>query len=87
LEDVQDTLEMGRRQQVSARVIRGFSGSRVSTLQVFNQDPVRRISLKEFIGQKMAQAQTAATANGVDFQAALAKVDHTTMASLQKELS
>jgi hypothetical protein len=35
----------------------------------------------------MAQAQAAATANGVDFQAALAKVDQTTMASLQKELS
>jgi hypothetical protein len=88
LEDVQETLEMGRRQQVSGRVIRSISsGSPVSMRQVFNQDPVRRIPLKEFIGQKMAQAHAAATANGVDFQAALAKVDQTTMESLQKELS
>jgi len=50
--------------------------------QVFNRDPVRSIPLKQFIQQKM---QVAASSGG--FQEAMSKVDETTIASLQKELS
>ncbi|CAG7848308.1 SubName: Full=Uncharacterized protein {ECO:0000313/EMBL:CCA73991.1} [Serendipita indica DSM 11827] len=51
---------------------------------LFKRDPVRNIPLKEFIQQKMQQAQAVA---GVEFQAALSKVDSATIASIQKQLS
>ncbi|KAG8825707.1 hypothetical protein FRC19_010697 [Serendipita sp. 401] len=55
--------------------------------EVFQRDPIRNAPLKEFIKQKMAQAQQAAGVNGVDFEAALGKVDGSAMASIQKEFS
>ncbi|KAG8829540.1 hypothetical protein FRC17_006424 [Serendipita sp. 399] len=69
LEDVNETLELKRREEV------------------FKHDSIRRTPLKEFIQQKLAQAQQAATSNGVDFQTAWSKVDESAKASLQKEFS
>ncbi|PVG00491.1 ARM repeat-containing protein [Serendipita vermifera] len=68
LEEVTETLEMDRRQEL------------------FKRDPVRNIPLKEFIQEKMQQAQVAAAANGVDFQKVMSLVDQTTITSLQKQL-
>jgi hypothetical protein len=77
---------MDRRQEVGVFLL-WIPTETKGNLQLFKHDPIRNIPLKEFIQQKMQQAQATATANGVDFQKTMSLVDPTTIASLQKQLA
>ncbi|CAG8705785.1 6077_t:CDS:2, partial [Acaulospora colombiana] len=70
LEEVTETLEMDRRREVGAFLFLVHHRTK-RTIQLFKRDPVRNVPLKEFIQEKMQQAQAAAAANGVDFQKAM----------------
>jgi hypothetical protein len=55
--------------------------------QLWAQDPVRTIPLKEYISSKMQEAEAAAARNDVNLGEVLAKCDASAMASLQKGLA